>query len=98
MEAELRDEIRGRQILNDALRKSVRAARRRSVEVIVLDEGGLDGLPFPKANIIRNRLARELDSINEGRVTIRSPRQEQHRVTFVASRPGTAKPDVWLQL
>jgi hypothetical protein len=98
LEAELRDEIRGRTILNDSLRKAVRAARERSVEVTILDEGGFESLGEEEANSIRNRLAHELDAIQQGRVTIRSPHQEQHRVTFVASRPGTAKPDVWLKL
>ncbi len=98
LEAELRDEIRGRQLLNEVLRESVRSARLRSVEVILLDEGGLGGLGEEEATMIRNRLARELDSVEQGRVTIRSPRDDRYRATFVASRAGTPKPDVWLQL
>ena len=68
------------------------------VEVILLDEGGLESLVSDEAEAIRNRLARELNGINQGRVTIRAPHGEEHRATFVASRSGTSKPDVWLKL
>jgi hypothetical protein len=98
LEAALRDEIRGRNLLNDQLRASILAARVRTVEVVLLDEGGLEDLVSARAEAIRNRLARELNQINQGRVTIRAPRGENHAATFVASRSGTSKPDVWLKL
>jgi hypothetical protein len=98
LEAELRDEIRGRALLNQALRDSVRAARSRGVEVVLLDEGGLEQLSEETREAYRARLATELDQIREGRVTIRAPHQDRYKVTFVASRSGTAKPDVFLKL
>ena len=98
LEAALRDEIRGRTLINPKLKASVRAARSRGVEVVLLDEGGLDAVPEAARESYRNRLADELDLINSGRVTIRTPRLEKTRVTFVASRKGTAKPDVFLRL
>ena len=47
---------------------------------------------------LRQKLAVELDQISSGRVTIRAPRGGKINATFVASRPGTAKPDVFLKL
>ena len=98
LEAELRDEIRGRMLLNSKLKASVRSARSRGVEVVVLDEGGLSDLGELDRELLRNRLASELDAIDSGRVTIRSPQLAGVRATFVASRAGTAKPDVFLKL
>ena len=98
LEAELRDEIRGRTLINTKLKSSVRQARSRGVEVVLLDEGGFDGVPEPERDDLRSRLADELDRIESGRVTIRSPREDSSRVTFVASRKGTARPDVFLKL
>jgi hypothetical protein len=98
LEAELRDEIRGRMLINPKLKSSVRAARSRGVEVVLLDEGGLETVPETERERFRNRLADELDLIGSGRVTIRSLQSDKSRVTFVASRKGTAKPDVFLRL
>lgn len=98
LEAELRDEIRGRLLINSKLRTAVRAARSRGVEVVVLDEGGLVAISEPERNSLRDRLANELDQIKSGRVTIRSPKQTGVRATFVASQKGTTKPDVFLKL
>ena len=98
LEAELRDEIRGRMLINSKLKTSVRAARARGVEVVVLDEGGLLAITEKERDSLRDRLAGELDQIGTGRVTIRSPQLAGVRATFVASRKGTAKPDVFLKL
>lgn len=98
LEAELRDEIRGRMLINPKLKTAVRQARSRGVEVVVLDEGGLAGISEQERELLRDRLANELDQINSGRVTIRSPQLTGVRATFVASRKGTAQPDVFLKL
>lgn len=45
LEASIRDEIRGRTLLSDAVREQVLAARRRGATVTLLDEGGLDEVP-----------------------------------------------------
>lgn len=42
LEAAVRDEIRGRRLLDDEVRRLVLDARRRGVTVSVLDDGGLD--------------------------------------------------------
>jgi hypothetical protein len=98
LEAELRDEIRGRMLINPKLKTAVRQARSRGVEVVVLDEGGLVATSEEERDSLRDRLAQELDQVNSGRVTIRSPQLAGVRATFVASRKGTAQPDVFLKL
>lgn len=98
LEAELRDGIRGRELIDANLKKAIRSARIRGVEVAVLDEGGLSTLSENSKSEIRQRLTTELEQISSGRVTIRAPRGGKTSATFVASRPGTATPDVFLKL
>jgi hypothetical protein len=98
LEAELRDGIRGRELIDANLKKAIRSARLRGVEVVVLDEGGLSLLPENSKSEIRQRFTAELEQISSGRVTIRAPRDGKTSATFVASRPGTVTPDVFLKL
>ncbi len=98
MEAQLRDSIRGRELIDPKMQEAIRSARLRGIEVVVLDEGGLAALAENTKAELRQKLAAELDQISSGRVTIRAPRGGQINATFVASRPGTATPDVFLKL
>ena len=98
LEAELRDGIRGRELIDSKIKSAIRSARARGVEVVVLDEGGLEALTENAKSEIRQRFSSELEAISTGRVTIRAPRGGNTNATFVASRPGTAKPDVFLKL
>lgn len=98
LEAALRDEIRGATLLNDPVRAAIKAARERGVEVLVLDEGGLDDLGVAERNEILNRTASSFATVNSGRLTIRSPKGEDWKITVVAVRPGATAPDIWLKL
>lgn len=98
LEADLRDGIRGRDFIDTTLKEAIRSARLRGIEVVVLDEGGLTSLSENSKTEIRKRFAMELNQISTGRVTIRAPRGGKVHATFVASRPGTATPDVFLKL
>lgn len=98
LEAELRDSIRGRDFINPQLRESIRSARLKGVEVVVLDEGGLSSLTEEAKSEISQKFATELNKVSSGRVTIRAPRSGATHATFVASRPGTVTPDVFLKL
>lgn len=97
LEASLRDEIRGRALMNPAIRSAVRKARQRGVEVTVLDEGGLDSATQVEKSKMLAAVATAINKVSEGRVTLRSPAGEDWRVTLVATRPGVATPDVWLK-
>ena len=98
LEAGLRDEIRGANILNDQVRAAIKAARQRGVEVLVLDEGGLDDLSYVERNEILNRTAGSFATVNAGRLTIRAPKGEDWRITVAAVRSGFAQPDLWLKI
>jgi hypothetical protein len=57
LEAAIRDEIRGRRLLNDAVRREVMSARRRGAHVTLLDEGGIDDLTGIDLEVVLNTLA-----------------------------------------
>lgn len=98
LEASLRDDIRGRFLLNDDVREAAEKARARGVEVLILDEGGLSEVPSSQLKHILEKVVNVLNSVNSGKVVIRSPRGEKWLVTVMATRPGTNSPDLWLKL
>lgn len=57
LEAGIRDEIRGRKLLNDRVRDQVMKARRRGAIVTLLDEGGIDELSDGDLDRVLNSLA-----------------------------------------
>jgi hypothetical protein len=57
LEAAVRDEIRGRKLLNDAVRDQVMAARRRGAIVTLLDEGTIDDIDGVELGAILDQLA-----------------------------------------
>jgi hypothetical protein len=104
LEATMRDEIRGRQLLNDDVRREVRAARRRGTTVSLLDEGGLDDLTPEDRDDVLHRLA---DAVRRARVDtliVRTvPRSAQTAVTVVGLRTSTVpgaddEVDLWLEI
>lgn len=97
LEAALRDEIRGEALLNDSMRSAIKAARERGVEVLVLDEGGLEGLGPEEREQLLTRASASFSAVNAGRLTLRSPQGEDWRITVAAVRPGTSAPDLWLK-
>ncbi|MFM6940141.1 MAG: hypothetical protein ACKOUD_05985 [Rhodoluna sp.] len=98
LEAGLRDEIRGEELLNDAMRRAIKLARERGIEVLVLDEGGLSGLGSEEREILLDRAAASFVNVSSGRLTVRAPQGENWRVTVAAVRPGHSEPDLWLKL
>ncbi|PPF31110.1 hypothetical protein C5D07_07825 [Rathayibacter tritici] len=74
LEAAVRDEIRGRRLLDDEVRRLVLDARRRGVSVSVLDDGGLDRSSESESRRVLGELARALDGIREevDRVVVRT--------------------------
>ncbi|MEN9609023.1 MAG: hypothetical protein RLZZ06_954 [Actinomycetota bacterium] len=97
LEASLRDEIRGKSLVNDAVRKAANDARARGVDVVVMDEGGLSEVSDTQREHILSRVASAIDSVKAGKIVIRSPRGEKWLVTVMATRPGTSAPDLWLK-
>lgn len=97
LEAALRDEIRGRGLMSDSIRAAAQAARRRGVEVIILDEGGMDEVSEDQRDGILTTIAAAMHGVQEGRITLRAPAAEKWKVSLVATRPGVSSPDVWLK-
>jgi len=87
LEGAIRDEIRGRKLLNDAVRDEVMIARRRGATVTLLDEGGLDDLSEHELDRILNRLALAIHETNADKVIARTvPEGSDVAVTVVGLR------------
>lgn len=82
-EGRLRDELRGADLLNDAVRNAIEAARRRGSVVTVFDEGGFDEIDEERRREIRDELAVVLERAHTGRLIIRSARDPRVAVTVV---------------
>lgn len=84
LEASMRDEIRGRGLLNDEVRRVVGRARRRGASVSLLDEGGLDGLEPSQHESVLARLAEAIENADADTLIVRSvPRAHDPAVTVV---------------
>jgi hypothetical protein len=87
LEGAIRDEIRGRKLLNDAVREQVMSARRRGATVTLLDEGGIDDLSDTDLDRVLNRLAEALASTDADKVIARTvPEGSDVAVTVVGLR------------
>lgn len=97
LEAELRDEIRGRNLINAEVQKAAADARARGIEVLLLDEGGLDEADEILRETVLSRVAAAIETVSAGKVVVRAPKGEAWLVTLVATRRGTSAPDLWLK-
>ncbi|HEY7796409.1 MAG TPA: hypothetical protein VIB61_01380 [Microbacteriaceae bacterium] len=95
LEAELRDLIRGRGLINDRVSEAANKARARGVRVEILDEGGLEDVEEQERIDILDKVARAIDSVVDGKITIRSPKGESWRVTIAAMSPSRDELSVW---
>lgn len=97
LEASLRDDIRGRRLNSESVQAAAALARGRGVQVILLDEGGLDSISDEQLSNVLGKVTHAINSVNAGKVVVRSPRSEKWLVTVMATRPGTQAPDLWLK-
>jgi hypothetical protein len=87
LEGAIRDEIRGRKLLNDAVRVQVMAARRRGAVVTLLDEGGLDDLDDEDLDRVLNQLARAMATSDADKLIARTvPEGSDTAITVVGLR------------
>lgn len=85
LEQTIRDEIRGRRLLNESLRDQVIAHRRRGAFVQVLDDGGLDDVDPALMEPILDRVADAISGLRSDRIIIRTaPKTSDKSVTVVA--------------
>ncbi|MFJ4225538.1 hypothetical protein [Microbacterium sp. NPDC089695] len=102
-EGRLRDELRGADLLNDAVRDAIEDARRRGAVVTVFDEGGLDDVGESRRAEIRDELATVLRAGDAERWIIRASRDPRTAVTVVGRAAAGASSDddavdVWLEI
>jgi hypothetical protein len=98
LEASLRDQIRGRDLMDARVRMATLQARQRGVSVLLLDDGGLEGVDQLVVSRLRSNIADEIEKVSSGKITVRAVKGERHLVTIVATRPGELAPDVWIKL
>jgi hypothetical protein len=89
LEGAIRDEIRGRRLLNDAVRHEVMLARRRGSAVTLLDEGGLDDLPDAELERVHNALAAAISSTMADKIIARTVAQDSDVAVTVVGLQST---------
>ncbi|MBO9626769.1 MAG: hypothetical protein J7484_10380 [Microbacterium sp.] len=93
-EGRLRDELRGADLLNDAVRDAIADARRAGVVVTVFDEGGLDDIGEERRAEIRDELAEVLRGAHADRLIIRASSDPRIAVTVVGrAASGSSRDD-----
>jgi hypothetical protein len=92
----LEDEISGGRLVTPALRSAVAEARKRQVEVTLIDELQTEA-NVDLEHVIDIAVA-TLTSINVGRVKIIAPKSEPYQLRLTATRPGVVTPDLDLKL
>jgi len=90
LEAAIRDEIRGRRLLNDAVRDRVMAARRRGAIVTLLDEGSIDELDGEQLEIVLDRLAQAIGQTSADKIIARTAADGSDTAVTVV---GLSSPD-----
>ncbi|MCI2957967.1 hypothetical protein MN032_09705 [Agromyces atrinae] len=84
LEAAIRDEIRGRMLLDDGVRREVQRARSRGAIVTLLDEGGIDDLDEITRDRVLARLAVAIAGSTADRIIARTtPEGSDVAVTVV---------------
>ena len=94
LEAAIRDEIRGRMLLTDAVRVAVQHARERGTTVTLLDEGGIDDLDEAVRDRVLSELADAVAASRADRIIARTAAEGSPvAVTVVGLRGAAGGPD-----
>jgi hypothetical protein len=84
LEGAIRDEIRGRKLLNDRVREQIMIARRKGTIVTLLDEGGIDDLSEEDLERVLNHLAIAIRDTVTGKLIARTvPEGSDTAITVV---------------
>lgn len=97
-EAELRDQIRGRNLVTAKVAAAVRAARQRGIEVQLLDDGGFDEMTEAEREPLLAEVVARLETVLEGKVVIRAAKGESWHLTIAAIRKDEDRPDLFVRL
>lgn len=92
LEASIRDVLRAPGLVGPELDRVVAAARERGVEVVLLDDGSLDGAPARLRVAARKLVAARIAGTDDGRVTARiSPPGRDEVATILRTTSGAAE-------
>ncbi len=84
LEGAIRDEIRGRTLLNDRVREQIMVARRKGTTVTLLDEGGIDDLEPEQLDRVHNTIAEVIRDTATDKLIVRTvPEGSDIAVTVV---------------
>lgn len=110
LEQTIRDEIRGRRLLNPAMREQVMMLRRRGTTVQINDDGGLDDVDPITLDGLLTQVAVAVTGLSSDRVVIRTaPADSPTALTVVATSvdpvaaalgldDGDDRVDLWLEV
>jgi hypothetical protein len=90
LEAALRDGIRGRHLVDAAVRETLWAARTRGVEVTLLDDSGTEaggGAP-PLADVVRRCTVELVEKLERGSVTVRLSAPDEATLVVLTQDAG----------
>lgn len=93
---QLEDEISGGRLVTDRVRQSVAAARKRLVEVTLIDETEV-GDEVELSDLLDVAVS-AIDSANVGRIKLVAVRDENYLLRLTVTRPGVVTPDLDLKL
>jgi hypothetical protein len=90
LEAALRDGIRGRHLVDPAVRETLWAARTRGVEVSLLDDSGTraGGDPPPLAEVVRRCTVELVEKLERGLVTVRLSAPDEATLVAITEDAG----------
>lgn len=95
LEAQLRDEIRGRNLVTPELVEAVRKLRKKGVEVQLLDDGGFDAISDKERKKLISKIVKAIANVRAGKLIIRTVPSEAWRVSVVALRKDSDSPDLF---
>jgi hypothetical protein len=93
---QLADEISGGRLMTERVKQSVAAARKRLVEVTLIDETEVGGI-FDYADLLELAVA-AIDSVEVGRIKLVATNDESYLLRLTVTRPGVVTPDLDLKL
>jgi hypothetical protein len=93
---QLADEISGGILMTEQLRQSVTAARRRMVEVTLIDETSVDN--NHDYSHLLDVVVTAIDSVDVGRIKLVASNDESYLLRLTVTRPGVVTPDLDLKL
>lgn len=99
LDRQMRDELTGGDLVTDAMRIAIGAARSRGADVEIVDQGGTKGLNNAELADLLDIVIDAVASAGDGeRVRITAPTGESHVLRLTISRPGVVTPSLDLKL